>query len=54
MYAAAKDDDSKKRIAAMGLALGESIQNAAKPKGAEKAATVANAVLDRVRKKIGY
>jgi len=38
MYAAAKDDDSKKRIAAMGLALGESIQNAAKPKGAEKAA----------------
>ena len=37
MYAAAKDDDSKKRIAAMGLALGESIQNAAKPKGAEKA-----------------
>jgi len=41
MYAAAKDDDSKKRIAAMGLALGESIQNAAKPKGAEKAATAA-------------
>ena len=41
MYAAAKDDDSKKRIAAMGLALGESIQNAAKPEGAEKAAAAA-------------
>ena len=37
MYAAAKNDDSKKRIAAMGLALGESIQNAAKPEGAKDA-----------------
>jgi hypothetical protein len=36
MYAAAKDDDSKKRIAAMGLAVGESIQNAAKPEGAKE------------------
>jgi len=38
MYDAAKDDDSKKRIAAMGLALGESIQNAAKPEGGEEPA----------------
>jgi|UniRef100_A0A6C0ITB8 hypothetical protein len=35
MYAAAKNEDSTRRIAAMGLALGESIRNASNPKSAD-------------------